>query len=260
VLDTAGNVIVLVLMVGGAVVMWWLVGRLWSIDGRSLHNDVTGWQISVLGTTYAVILGFMLFASWADFRTADQNADVEASCLINLFWSASGLPDAQRDELRRLAADYADTMINDEWPAMAHDTFSHQASEIVHRMWETAASPQTLTASQQVSLEQTMGEIGHITEHRRVRQLQSEATLPAILWIVLIVGAGVTLLSACLFGSAKPLLHLLQVVALALLLSLSLIAVADVNRPFRGVVHVQPTGFANAKRIFDRYGPSSAAH
>lgn len=259
-LDITGNVVVLVFMVGGAVLMWWLVGRLWSIDGRSLHNDVTGWQISVLGTTYAVILGFMLFAAWADFRTADQNADVEASCLINLYWSTSGLPDAQRDELRRLATDYADAMIQEEWPAMARDTVSREASEIVHRMWAAAASPQTLTASQQVSLGQTMGEIGHITEHRRVRQLQSQSTLPAILWIVLLVGAGVTLLSACLFGSQKPMLHLMQVVALALLLSLSLIAVADVNRPFRGVVHVQPTGFVNAKRIFDRYGPSSTSH
>jgi hypothetical protein len=247
-------------MVGGAVLMWWLVGRIWSTDGRTGHNDVTGWQISVLGTTYAVILGFMLFASWADFRVADQNADEEASCLINLYWSVSGLPDAQRDELRRLATDYADTMVNDEWPAMSKDAFSHQASEIVHQMWTAAASPQTLTASQQVSLEQTMGEIGHITEHRRVRQLQSQSTLPAILWIVLLVGAGVTLLSACLFGSQKPVLHLLQVVALSLLLSLSLIAVADVNRPFRGIVHVQPTGFVNAKRIFDRYGPSSTSH
>ena len=253
------NVLIVVFSVAAALGLWLLVARLWPNERRIVHNDVTGWQISVLGTTYAVIIGFMLFAAWADYRAAEQNADVEASCLINLFWSASGLPDAQRDQVRQLAAEYADNMINEEWPAMAKDQVSRQASDVVQHMWLVVSQPQPLNASQQVSLERVMSELGSITEHRRIRQLQSQSTLPAILWIVLIVGAVITLLSACLFGSQKPVLHMLEVVTLALLLSLALVAVADVNRPFRGAVHVQPTGFENAKHIFQIYGPGTAA-
>jgi hypothetical protein len=102
----------------GSLASWWLVRRLWPPERRRVHNEITGWQISVLGTTYAVIIGFMLFAAWSDFRAADQNAMAEASCLINLYWTSSGLPAGQRDAIRKLSADYADAMIADEWPAM----------------------------------------------------------------------------------------------------------------------------------------------
>jgi Protein of unknown function (DUF4239) len=201
-----------------------------------------------------VIVGFMLFAVWSEFQVADQNAEAEASCLINLYWAASGLPPAQREQIRKLAADYADVIITEEWPAMSKGTFSESGTAVIEKLWAAASQSQSLTASEQVSLEQTMTEIGNITEHRRIRQLQSQSNLPGILWTVLVIGAMITVMSSCLFGSEYPALHVLQVVTLSLMLSMALVAVADINRPFCGSVHVNPTGFDNAKRTFAKYG------
>jgi hypothetical protein len=247
-----------ILLIAAAIVVsvgfWWLVRYMWPPERRRVHNEITGWQISVLGTTYAVIVGFMLFAVWSEFEVAEQNAEAEASCLINLYWVASGLPPAQRQGIRALAAEYADVIINDEWPAMSKGTISHLGTEVIEKLWTTASQSQSLTASEQVSLEQTMTEIGSVTEHRRIRQLQSQTTLPGILWAVLIVGALITVMSSCLFGSEYPTLHVLQVVTLTLMLSMALVAIADINRPFCGAVHVNPTGFENAQRTFAKYG------
>ena len=255
------NILIVALSMAGSLFAWWLLRRLFPVDRRHEHNDITGWQLSVLGTTYAVIIGFMLFAEWADFRAADQNAEVEASCLSTLYWAASGLPDVQRDEIRKLAEEYANTMINDEWPAMARDdTLSHKGTDIVQRLWATVSQSQNLNATQQLSLERTMGEISSIAEHRRIRQLQSDTQLPTVLWTILVVGAVLTVLSACLFGSQEPRLHVLQVITLGLMLSLSLAAIADINRPFQGSVHVSPRGFENALRIFERYGAATKSH
>jgi hypothetical protein len=236
-----------------SLIFWWVVRWMWPPDRRRVHNEITGWQLSVLGTTYAVIIGFMLFAAWAEYRAAEQNVANEASCLINLYWTASGLPQGQGAEIRKLAADYAEAMIADDWPAMSRGEFSSAGTHIMQQMWTSASQPLTLTVAQQANLQQTLVELGSITEHRRIREMQSETTLPAVLWAVLIVGAVITIMSSCLFGSEYPFLHLLQVVTLALLLSLSLVAVADINRPFRGAVHVAPTGFENAKRVFEKY-------
>ena len=63
-----------------------------------------------------------------------------------------------------------------------------------------------------------------------------------------------------MFGSLNPWLHVMQVITLALMLSLSLVAIADVNRPFQGTVHVTPKGFENALRIFDRFGTQNRGH
>lgn len=205
-------------------------------------------------------MGFMLFAVWSDFEAAERNVEGEASCLINLYWSAAGLPQAQRQEIRKLTSEYADPMIADEWPAMSRGSWTQTGTQIIKQFWEAASQPQSLGASEQVSLEQTMSEIGSITEHRRIRQLQNETNLPTVLWIVLIVGAMITIMSSCLFGSEYPALHILQVVTLALLLSLSLVSIADINSPFQGTVHVKPTGFEYAKRIFDKYGGAQSGH
>ena len=254
------NVVIVVASIVTSLLFWWLIRRIWPPERRRVHNEITGWQISVLGTTYAVIIGFMLFAVWSEFQTAERNAESEASCLINLYWASSGLPQAQRQQIRKLAVDYANEMINDEWPAMTQGSLAHTGTLIIQQLWESASEAQSLNASQQVSLEQTMTEISSITEHRRIRQLQSQNHLPAVLWMVLIVGALITIMSSCLFGSEYPALHMLQVVTLALMLSMSLAAVADINRPFRGTVHVQPTGFKNAKLMFEKINGQQGGH
>jgi hypothetical protein len=259
-LNGLDNFLIVVGATAGSLLAWWLLLKIWPPERRREHNDITGWQLSVLGTTYAVIIGFMLFAAWADFRAADQNAEVEATCLITLFWASSGLPEPQRLEIQRLSETYAHIMIDEEWPAMARNEISHKASDTVQQLWATVSKPKELSVTQQVSLQQTMEEITSIAEHRRIRQLQSQTMLPPVLWLILIVGAVLTLVSACLFGSQNPRLHMLQVVTLALLLSLSLIAVGDVNRPFRGIVHVEPKGFENALRIFHRYSAIQPDH
>lgn len=254
------NIVVVVVTILASVGFWLLVRWVWPPERRRDHNEITGWQISVLGTTYAVIVGFMLFAAWADFRAADQNAEVEASCLVNLYWAASGLPEGQRVEIRQLGVRYAETMVSEEWPAMSEGHGSHSATVIIQKLWAAVSRSQPLNASEQVSLERVMAEISSITEHRRIRLLQNETFLPLVLWLVLIVGALVTLMSACLFGSSNPTLHLLQIAALALLLSLSLVAISDINRPFRGAVHVEPTGFQNAKHVFDVFDQEQNSH
>jgi hypothetical protein len=95
-----------------------LMHRFWPSSQRREHNEITGWQVSVLGTTYAVIMGFMLYAVWADFNSAEANADSEANSLVNVFRLAAGLPPAQRDTIQKLSRAYAGVMLNDEWPAM----------------------------------------------------------------------------------------------------------------------------------------------
>ena len=39
-----------------AIVTVVVLNRMWPIPNRKLVNDVTGWQLGILGTTYGVIL------------------------------------------------------------------------------------------------------------------------------------------------------------------------------------------------------------
>src|SRR5260370_1845004 len=74
-----------------SVVIVAVLNRAWPISSRKLVNDVTGWQLGILGTTYGVILGFMLFTVWNDFRAAEVNGSLEASSLMTVSRIGAGV-------------------------------------------------------------------------------------------------------------------------------------------------------------------------
>jgi Protein of unknown function (DUF4239) len=228
----------------------WILNRVWPAERRRDHNDIIGWQVGVLGTTYAVILGFMLYAVWTSFQDANVNAETEANCLVSVFRAANGLPAEQRDQVHKLARQYVDIVITQEWPTMAGGDFGYAGHQTIEQLWSAVLQTKPDSFAQQTAMNLALTEIDSMTEHRRLRQLQSQSKLPAILWIVLIVGGIITMLSSCMFGIDNFVLHAMQVVSLTLLLSLILIAIADIDRPFQGVVHVYPTGFERARQTF----------
>lgn len=230
------------------------IQRIWPIEQRRLHNDLIGWHITVLGTTYAVIIGFMLYAVWTNFELASSNTESEADCLVNVARFAQGLPDQDAERMQKLALQYATQMLNDEWPAMSRVELSHSSERTVAELWSEANRAGAVTPSQQVSRDHVLTELSTMTQHRRLRRLQCYADLPGILWMVLDAGAFVTLLSACMFGSADFKLHVVQVTTLSLLVSLVLVAIADINSPFQGSVHVGATSFERAREVLTQPG------
>jgi Protein of unknown function (DUF4239) len=239
-------------MVAGSLGFLALLYRVWPVEERRPHNDLIGWQITVLGTTYAVVLGFMLYAVWTNFELADGHAEAEANCLVNMVRSAQGLPEAERQEIRNLAQEYVSQMLTHEWPAMSRVNTTYTSDKTVQKLWAAITRAETRNSSEQTSRDHAFAELSRMTEYRRLRQLQVISDLPGILWAVLISGAVVTIVSSCLFGGADLRLHFIQVGALALLVSLILLAIADINRPFQGAVHVQPLGFERARGTLEQ--------
>lgn len=246
-LDTTQSIIIVALTVAASLLFMWTLNRIWPWDKRHAHNDVIGWQLSILGTTYAVILGFMLYTVWTDFGAAEVNADQEANSLANLYRLAEGLPDQQRAQVQMLARFYADTVINKDWPEMAADRTPEASQAISQNMWTTLMSVKTASSTEILAEDHAISELSEMSEHRRIRLVQNSFRLPTVLWCVLIIGGAVTIISSSMFGSANTGLHALQVLAFSLLVALALVAVADIDRPFQGSVHIQDTAFRRAQ-------------
>lgn len=227
-----------------------LMRRFWPTSQRREHNEIIGWQVSVLGTTYAVIMGFMLYAVWTAFNSAEMTADSEANSLVNVYRLSEGLAPGDRDQIQKLSREYADAMIDEEWPAMHHGSLSLHAHLIVQRLWAATMQAKPASLGEQTSWNHVLSELTNMTEYRRLRELQSKSKLPGILWVVLIIGGVITTMSSCLFGTDNFKLHAIQVFSLSLLLALALVAIADIDRPFLGSVHVKPVGFEHARDTF----------
>jgi hypothetical protein len=239
--------IIVVVTVASSLLFMASLNRIWTWEKRHAHNDVIGWQLSILGTTYAVILGFMLYTVWTDYTAADLNVDFEANALVNVYRLSEGLPDPQQTQMQALARSYADAAIKDDWPQMAVNQMPEQTHTIDSEMWKTLMSVKSASPTQIIAEDHALSELSALTEHRRTRLLQSASRLPDVLWWVLIVGGVVTIASSSMFGSENSILHGLQVFAFSLLVSLVLVAIADIDRPFQGSVHVGEFAFRRAQ-------------
>lgn len=248
-LTTVESVFVVIAIVAGSLAFLLVLNWLWPTDDRRQHNDIVGWQVSVVGMTYAVIIGFMLYAVWNNFQVAEANADAEANALVDVSRLAEGLPESQREAVQSLASRYADAMVTDEWPAMSRRSLTGEGQKLTQALWTAVIRPEELTGAQQTSLDHTISELTALTEHRRLRELESKTGLPGVLWWVLRAGAIITISSACLFGTKSFPLHLVQVLGLSVLLAMSLVSIAEIDRPFQGSVHVSPEAFIRAQQV-----------
>ncbi len=242
------DIFIILASIAAAILFLFLVARISTAPSRKESNDFTGAIVAVIGTTYAVILAFTLAGVWNMFQGAQANEEQEANSLVNVYRIASQLQDPNAKPIQELCVRYAENALDREWPAMQNEQMPTEGGEMVNQLWTLAGEAQAHAQPDAIAAYQLMEELRGLTQYRRIRAMQNREALPAILWAVLIVGGIITVSSACFFGVPSFRFHLLQVFMLSFLVSLILVAIADVDRPYQGPLRVQPEGFRFAIR------------
>ena len=178
-----------------------------------------------------------------------MNADLEADSLVNVYRLADVLPEPQRSRLQSLARSYSETAVHKDWPEMAQNEVPTESQRINADMWKTVTSLRAASSSEVTAQDHLLSELGALNQHRLNRLAQSGARLPNVLWCVLLVGGTLTVVAACTFGTQSAKLQTLQVASLSLLVSLCLVAIADIHRPFHGLIRVRDSAFQRAGQI-----------
>jgi hypothetical protein len=112
-------------------------------------------------------------------------------------------------------------------------------------MWKTLAGMKAV-GTDSVSADHLTSALKDLSERRNLREQEFQSRLPGILWLLLVIGAGVTVGSSCLLGNDNRWLHYCQVLALTFVVSVALASIADLARPFEGAVSVTPIAFERA--------------
>jgi uncharacterized membrane protein HdeD (DUF308 family) len=250
-LSSFQSAIVIVLSIALALFLVAVLNRMWPSDHRKLLNDVTGWQLGVLGTTYGVILGFMLYTAWEGFRAAQADANLEATAMLNVYRLSLGLPSPQKEAMQALARKYEWVVVHEEWPAMQHQSENLAASEVLTRMWDVLATTKSDSITETNSLDHIQYAMSDLAERRNIRDQQRSNGVPSLLWALMVLGGAATILSSCILGNDKRWLHYCQVGALTFVIVTTLAAVADLARPYEGAVAVEPAAFTRALEIME---------
>jgi Protein of unknown function (DUF4239) len=241
------NILILIGVMTLSMLFMLVMNHFWPTKQRYAREDLIGWQLNILGSVYAVILGFMLFNVWNTFSLTQLNVGLEANALRNVYRLAAGLPEEQRLKLQAQTRAYAAAVIDGDWPAMERGNVPEKSHWVDQSMWATLMSLKSASPSESLAADHALSELSTLSQFRRQRLVQSLSRLPVIFWCVLLVGGVLTIISVDLFGSRYLWLHGFQVLSLTLLITLAMLAISDLNYPFRGWVHVNYYPFVRAQ-------------
>jgi protein-S-isoprenylcysteine O-methyltransferase Ste14 len=229
-----------------------LVQRLVPATIRKEHNDVAGFIYAALGVIYAVLLALVVIAVWEEYGRARVTVESEANALAEIFWLAHALPEPEGRHVQELARSYAEVVVDEEWPLMEQGRapLMEQSTQATPTGWvliddirATLQEYEPRTEAGQELYAEGLDQVQRLADARRTRLVQAEESLPAVLWVVLVVGGMVTVSFAYLFGLEQTGAHALMVAALAGVIALVLFTIGVLDHPFSGGASIGPSAF-----------------
>jgi len=146
-------------------------------------------------------------------------------------------------KIRTASEEYAKNVINQEWPMLAEGKESPVAKESLGKISALYASYMPQNVKEEIFLAESVKKLNLLGEMRRIRIFESRQGIPALLWVVLIVGAFATITFTFFFGSDNPKAQMLMTSLLAVVIALILYTVLSLDFPFTGGIKVNPDAF-----------------
>jgi hypothetical protein len=132
-------------------------------------------------------------------------------------------------------------VINKEWSAMQEHRTDRSGEVVLRDMWTTLESCE---AHDSITVRGDVVEAVSALQIRRdARRQDVEGRLPAIMWDVLLFGGAIVITASCLLCNERRWVHVFHVTSLTVLVAVSLLAIADLDRPFEGATHIDASAF-----------------
>jgi len=248
--------------VGLALVGQWLVNRWIKTEVLSQHHSAGEAMMGVVGTLFSVLLGFMVASAMDKYHDARMYGEQEASNVASIFRVARGLSDIDRPRLRQLCREYVDHVINDEWPEMERHIRINHGWESYQKLWEATVAVVPENDRQGHLYEGLITSMQELGANRRARINLAQNTMPQALWLVVGLGALITIALSYVFASRFPHVQGFMTTLVATALALNIWLLCAYSDPYSGVLRVKPSMFMLLKEsvLVVPDGPSHYLH
>jgi len=231
-----------------AVAGLWLTRPLAKRISRS-ENDFANYYIAVVAVVYAVLVGLIAAASWANYTAVQALVSAEAASVSDLYRDVEGYPPAMRDQLRAMLREYVHHVITEEWPAQRRGVIPRTHTAMVQRVVKGWASFEPVTPGQQIAHAECLRQLDEFLSNRRQRLDAVDSNLPNLMWIVVLFGAVIAIAMTFLFWTESWAFHVFLTTAFAVTLGLVIFLIVELDRPLVGSVSVPPTSFQELEEM-----------
>jgi hypothetical protein len=228
-----------------AVCLELAVRRIVSVEFRRRHNDAAAAVFSIIGVTFAVLLAFVAMLAWEGFNRAKAASYAEAAHVLEVDNVSLGFAEPLRGLLRDDILGYLRAVTGIEWPAQAEGRTVDRGTAYLEKLNQIATGAAAADAGGNPPNLQNMlaQSLYGLWRARQQRLLAAQTTIPAVVWIVTIIGGGLTIAFGSFLGVPSLGMHLAMSAVLAVSGTLVLILIIALSNPFRGDFRVSTLPF-----------------
>jgi hypothetical protein len=228
----------------------YVVRRYVKLSRLRTNNEVAGFKFATIGVLYAVMLAFAVVVVWEKFNQADGVVASEAASAATVFRLAGGLDPEHGGAISRAVAVYLTAAVSKDWPAMEQGAESTEVTRALNDIYVAVLKPHTSTAGNSVALAAVLQQLDSMSDARRERLVVANGVVPDIIWVMLFVGAAVTIGFTFFFGTDNLFAQSMMTGALAVLIFAGLLTIVAIDHPFAGSVKVGPEALSKVIEDF----------
>lgn len=215
---------------------------------RLMSDDDAGMAVKDLVgpllTLTVLLLAFVLVTASGSYGRAETAARGEARALDQLSETAEYAPAAERGRVQADAVCYARAVRTQEWPAMADGNGSAAPS-----VWSTDVRTSFRDLEGKPVFGMLIAADNKRSDEREERLTQATASIPSTIFWFLLATLTITVvaLAVCL-PRRNNRGQMIALTVITALLTTALCIIRDVDRPYDGLISVEPTAIAEIER------------
>jgi hypothetical protein len=228
-----------------------LMRRQIGFERLASNNEIAGIKFATVGGIYGVLLAFAVVVVWGKFSDAETAVLQEAGASATLYRLAAG-PEPESVATRAALSNYLRLTIDREWPLMATERESREATQALGSVYAAALRQMENGSKHPAIFVEIFRQLDAITQARRTRLHLATGIVPGIIWMVLYCGAVLTVGFTFFFGTKNLPAQVMMTGVLAVLVFMGLLVIVSIDYPFTGPVRV---GSEPLKNVVEDFAP-----
>ena len=248
--------IVILLVANVATIAAMLLVRRRAPDGSYFTDgDRASGVFGVLAGGFAIFAGFIIFLAFTTYDQSRSGGEAEALTVVQQFETAEFLPRATRDRLTGELVCYGRSVVDQEWPDMEHGRGGETINPWAVALFRSLKLASPTSAGEQAAYGKWLDQTSDREQARSDRLHGAEGIIPASIWLVLFLVAGVVFAYMLFFadsGEGAGAQAMLMGSATTVIV-LTLLAINALDNPYRpGLGQIEPAAMERSLRILDR--------
>jgi hypothetical protein len=209
-----------------------------------------------LAIIFALLIGFLAAQVWSDADRASTAVNREASGLRAAVLLAAVFPGETEARLRELVRLYIQDAVTQEWPAMArrNATLTIAPPQLADAL-RLALSLEPRGQGQTIAQRELVASLQSALDARRQRIILSRSSVNWVKWTVLLVQAGLTVITIAMVHSDNRAANRIILTIFATGIGIAVVLIAAHSRPFTGEISAHP---AVLLQVMPEAGPAAA--